>query len=52
MDAMEIFSNEKSISQIVSSGEFISKQKAKIEGLINTPYFARIDFRYDDEDEI
>ena len=52
MDAMEVFSNEKSISQIVSSGEFISKQKAKIEGLINTPYFARIDFRYDDEDEI
>ena len=52
MDAMEIFSNEKSISQIVSSGEFISKQKTKIEGLINTPYFARIDFRYDDEDEI
>ena len=52
MDAMEMFSNEKSISQIVSSGEFISKQKAKIEGLINTPYFARIDFRYDDEDEI
>ena len=52
MDAMEIFSNEKSISQIVSSGEFISKQKTKIESLINTPYFARIDFRYDDEDEI
>ena len=52
MDAMEIFSNEKSISQIVSSGEFMSKQKTKIEGLINTPYFARIDFRYDDEDEI
>lgn len=52
MDAMEVFSNEKSISQIVSSGEFISKQKTKIEGLINTPYFARIDFRYNDEDEI
>ena len=52
MDAMEVFSNEKSISQIVSSGEFISKQKTKIESLINTPYFARIDFRYDDEDEI
>ena len=52
MDAMEIFSNEKFISQIVSSGEFMSKQKTKIEGLINTPYFARIDFRYDDEDEI
>ena len=52
MDAMEIFSNEKSISHIVSSGEFISKQKTKIESLINTPYFARIDFRYDDEDEI
>lgn len=49
---MEVFSNEKSISQIVSSGEFISKQKTKIEGLINTPYFARIDFRYNDEDEI
>ena len=52
MDAMEIFSNEKSISQIVNSGDFISKRKAKIEMLIDTPYFARIDFMYRGEDDV
>ena len=52
MDSMEIFSNEKSISQIVNSGDFISKQKAKIEMLIDTPYFARIDFMYRGEDDV
>ena len=52
MDSMEIFSNEKSISQIVNAGEFISKQKTKIESLIDTPYFARIDFKYYEDDEI
>ena len=52
MDTMEIFSNEKSISQIVNSGDLILKQKIKIESLIDTPYFARIDFKYDGEDEV
>lgn len=52
MDAMEIFSNEKSISQIVNSGDLISKRKAKIEMLIDSPYFARIDFMYCGEDDV
>lgn len=52
MDSMEIFSNEKSISQIVNSGDLISKRKAKIEMLIDSPYFARIDFMYCGEDDV
>lgn len=52
MDAMEILSNEKSISQIVNSGDFISKRKEKIKMLIDTPYFARIDFMYHGDDEV
>lgn len=52
MDSMEIFSNEKSINQIVNSGDFISERKAKIEKLIDNPYFARIDFMYRGEDDI
>lgn len=52
MDSMEIFSNEKFINQIVNSGDFIVKQKEKIEMLIDTPYFARIDFIYSGEDDV
>ena len=52
MDSMEIFSNEKSISKIVNSGDLISKRKAKIEMLIDSPYFARIDFMYGGEDDV
>lgn len=52
MDSMEIFSNEKSINQIVNSGDFISERKAKIEKLIDNPYFARIDFMYRGEDDV
>ncbi len=51
MDAMEIFSNEQSVSRIVNSGEFTVKRRETIEKLIDSPYFARIDFRLDDEDE-
>lgn len=50
MDGKEIFSNEKSISQIVSYGEVFEKQKNKIERMIDSPFFARIDF-YDNEFE-
>ncbi|MDU5106457.1 MULTISPECIES: HelD family protein [unclassified Clostridium] len=48
MDGKEIFSNEKSISQIVTYGEAFEKQKNKIERMIDSPFFARIDF-YDKE---
>lgn len=51
MDAMEVFSNERSVSQIVNSGEFTVRRREIIEKLIDSPYFARIDFRGDDEDE-
>jgi len=51
MDKMEIFSNEKSVSQIVSSGEFTAKRRTVIEKLMDSPYFARIDFKYNDGDE-
>lgn len=51
MDAMEIFSNEQSVSRIVNSGEFTVKRRDTIEKLIASPYFARIDFRLDAEDE-
>ncbi|WP_426350633.1 HelD family protein [Alloiococcus sp. CFN-8] len=53
MDSKEIFSNERSISQVVSSGEAFVKQKNKIERMVDSPFFARIDF-YDmefDEEE-
>ena len=51
MDSMEIFSNEKSISQTVNSGEFTVKQRETVKKLIDSPYFARIDFRFDGETE-
>ena len=54
MDGKEIFSNEKSISQIVTYGEVFEKQKNKIERMIDSPFFARIDFydkEFDEEEE-
>lgn len=50
MDSMEIFSNEQSINQIVRTGEFTMGQLNKIEKMLESPYFARIDFLYDGED--
>lgn len=50
MDSMEIFSNEKSVSQIVNSGEFTDKRRLVVEKLIESPYFARIDFKLEDEE--
>jgi len=50
MDAMEIFSNEQSINQIVRSGEFTAEQLNKIEKMLESPYFARIDFICNGED--
>lgn len=51
MDSMEIFSNENSINQIVNSGDFTYEQKRRIENLIESPYFARIDFLYNGDKE-
>lgn len=51
MDSMEIFSNENSINQIVNNGDFVCEQKRRIENLIESPYFARIDFLYEGEEE-
>lgn len=51
MDSMEIFSNKKSVSQIVNSGEITVKQRDIIQKLLDSPYFARVDFRFDDEEE-
>lgn len=52
MDSMEVFSNESSINQIVDNGDFAYEQKRRIENLIESPYFARIDFLYEGEEEI
>ncbi|HWO76010.1 MAG TPA: 3'-5' exonuclease [Bacillus sp. (in: firmicutes)] len=51
MDGMEIFSNETSISRMVSSGSVLVERKTKIEKLLDSPYFARIDFKMADEVE-
>ncbi|MCX8132312.1 MAG: AAA family ATPase [Clostridia bacterium] len=51
MDKMEIFSNEKSVSQIVNSGELTMKRRTTIEKLIDSPYFARVDFIHKNEEE-
>lgn len=49
LDSMEIFSNERSITQIENAGNSSLERRIKIEKLINAPYFARIDFQYDGE---
>jgi len=51
MDPMEVFSNERSVSQLVNSGEFTARRREIIEKLIDSPYFARIDFRQPGEPE-
>ncbi|MFV0361952.1 MAG: HelD family protein [Suipraeoptans sp.] len=51
IDTMERFSNEKSLSEIENAGNMSLSRKAKIEKLTKTPYFARIDFKYENEDE-
>lgn len=49
IDSMEKFSNERSITQIENAGILTMERRTKIEKLINSPYFARIDFQYDGE---
>lgn len=51
MDGMEIFSNQTSISQMIRSGTHTVERRTKIAKLIDSPYFARIDFKLVDENE-
>lgn len=46
IDAMERFSNERSITEIENAGNLSLEKCTKIKKLINSPYFARIDFQY------
>lgn len=50
MDRMEIFSNQQSINQIVSLGEITVDSLKRIKHLVESPYFARIDFCEDEKD--
>ncbi len=51
MDSMEKFTNEKSIGLMVNEGDFSVKRRNVLEKLIDSPYFARIDFRFRGEVE-
>ena len=51
MDSMEIFSNQRSITQIANAGDFTVERRTTIERLIDSPYFARIDFLLDGDKE-
>jgi len=51
IDSMEVFSNERSLTEIESAGNIFLDRRTKIEKLINAPYFARLDFRYRGEQE-
>lgn len=51
IDPKEIFSNELSIKQIEMLGNFAVRTRDKIIKLMDSPYFARIDFRFDGEDD-
>ena len=50
MDSMEVFSNQRSIAQIANAGDFTVERRTTIEKLIDSPYFARIDFLLDGEE--
>jgi len=49
IDSLEKFSNERSLMLIENAGNLTLERRTKIEKLINAPYFARIDFRYQEE---
>lgn len=51
IDSMEIFSNQRSISEVENAGKLSLERRNKIEKLIQTPYFARIDFQYEGIEE-
>jgi DNA helicase-2/ATP-dependent DNA helicase PcrA len=51
MDSMEKFSNEKSVGLLVNSGELSIRRRTVLMKLIDSPYFARIDFRFKGDTE-
>jgi len=51
IDPQEIFQNELAIKQIENYGIFAVKIREKIAKLADSPYFARIDFRGDDDED-
>lgn len=51
MDSMEKFTNEKTVALMVNEGDFSVKRHNVLEKLIDSPYFARIDFQYKGEAE-
>lgn len=51
MDNMEKMAMRKSISQTVIMGESVVARKKRLGKLLKTPWFGRIDFKPDDEDE-
>jgi DNA helicase-2/ATP-dependent DNA helicase PcrA len=51
LDPMEILSNEQAISQTINSANHSVEIKRKLEKLLYSPYFARIDFKYEGEVE-
>lgn len=50
IDPKEIFQNELAMKQIENSGMFAVQMREKIAKLVDSPYFARIDFLCDDDD--
>lgn len=50
-DLVELSQNVNSISDKISEYEMDAKKILLLERMIKTPYFARIDFKFDDEDE-
>ncbi|MEM1486182.1 UvrD-helicase domain-containing protein [Oscillospiraceae bacterium PP1C4] len=51
IDPQEIFQNELALKQIESTGIFAVQIREKIAKLLSSPYFARIDFRTDCDEE-
>lgn len=49
LDPMEILSSNQAIDQTINSAESSLSLNRKLLKSINSPYFARIDFRYEDE---
>lgn len=49
MDPMERFSNERSINRIEAAGNHTLALRDKVRKIIDSPYFAHIDFQFEDE---
>lgn len=51
LDPMERFSNDQSLVRIEAAGNNTLALRAKVRRLIDTPYFARIDFQFEGEED-